>query len=268
MSTIIPPHKAYPSAVSDDEWAFVAPYLTLLALDALQRQHGLRAVFNALRYLAHTGAAWRYVPGDFPPWAAVYQQARRWIAAGCFEAIVHDLLVLKARQPQPSAAILDARVRQSTPERGARAGSSGARRRTGSQVHSAVDTLGSLLALAVTPASDDERTQVATLAAEVQAVTGERVELAYVDQGATGDEVAAVAAAQGIRLEVIKLPEAKRGVVLLPKRWIVERRFAWTARFRRLARDDERLPSVLAGLHVLAFACLMLHQLIHLYSSS
>ncbi len=221
MSTIIPPHKAYPSAVSDDEWAFVAPYLTLLALDA---------------------------------------------------AIVHDLRllvrVLKARQPQPSAAILDARVRQSTPESGARAGSSGAQRRTGSKVHTAVDTLGYLLALAVTPASDDERTQVATLAAEVQAVTGEHVELAYVDQGSTGDEVAAVAAAQGIRLEVIKLPEAKRGVVLLPKRWIVERRFAWTARFRRLARDDERLPSVLAGLHFLAFACLMLHQLIHLYSSS
>jgi transposase len=240
----------------------------VLALDALQRQHDLRAVFNALRYLAHTGAPWRYLPGGFPPWAAVYQQARRWMAAGGFEAIVHDLRVLKARQPQPSAAILDARVLQSTPESGARAGSSGAQRRTGSKGHTAVDTLGYLLALAVTPASDDERTQVATLAAEVQAVTGEHVELAYVDQGSTGDEVAAVAAAQGIRLEVIKLPEAKRGFVLLPKRWIVERRFAWTARFRRLARDDERLPSVLAGLHVLAFACLMLPQLIHLYSRS
>src|SRR5260221_12976286 len=162
MSTIIPPHKAYPSAVSDDEWAFVAPYLTLLALDALQRQHDLRAVFNALRYLAHTGAPWRYLPGGFPPWAAVYQQARRWIAAGCFAAIVHDLRlrVLKARQPQPSAAILDARVLQSTPESGARPRSSGGQRRTGSQVQTAGDTLGYLFAMAGTPASDDERTQV------------------------------------------------------------------------------------------------------------
>src|SRR5258708_27824273 len=181
MSTIIPPHKAYPSAVSDDEWAFVAPYLTLLALDALQRQHDLRAVFNALRYLAHTGAPWRYVPGDFPPWAAVYQQARRWMAAGCFEAIVHDLLVLKARQPQPSAAILDARVRQSTPESGARAGSSGAQRGTGSKVHTAGQNLGYLLAPAVTPASDDERTPVATLAAEVHAGTRGDARLASVD---------------------------------------------------------------------------------------
>src|SRR5260221_14050097 len=111
----------------------------------------------------------------------------------------------------------------------ARAGSSGAQRRTGSKVHTAVDTLGYLLALAVTPASDDERTQVATLAAEVQAVTGEHGELAYVDQGSTGGEVAAGAVVQGIRLGGIKLPRAKRRFVLLPNRWFVERRFAWTA---------------------------------------
>ncbi len=272
MSTTLPPHKPYPSDVSDDEWAFVAPYLTLLALDGLQRQHDLRAVFDALRYLAHTGAPWRYLPGDFPPWPAVYQPARRWMDTGCFQAIVQDLRLLvrglQGRAPQPTAVNLDARVWPSTPESGARAGYSGAKRRKGSKVHQAVDTLGDLLALAVTPANADERTQVGALAAEVQAVTGEHVEVAYVDQGSTGDEPAAAAAAHGIRLAVIQLPEAKRGFVLLPKRWIVERRFAWTARFRRLARDEERLPSVLAGLHFLAFACLMLYQLIHLYSSS
>src|SRR5260221_4670272 len=96
----------------------------------------------------------------------------------------------------------------------ARAGSSGAQRRTGSKVHTAVDTLGYLLALAVTPASDDERTQVATLAAEVQAVTGEHVEMAYVGQGSTRDEVAAGAAAHGIRLEVIQLPQGQHGAGL------------------------------------------------------
>jgi transposase len=258
--------------VSDDEWTFVAPYLTLLAPDALQRHHDLRAVFNALRYMAHTGAPWRYLPGDFPPWAAVYQQARRWMAAGCFEALVHDvrllLRVLHGRQPQPTAAILDARVLQSSPESGARAGYNGHKRRKGSKVHAAVDTLGHLLALVVTPANADERTQVTALAQEVQAVTGEHVELAYVDQGYTGEQPAADAAAHGIRLEVVKLPQAKRGFVLLPRRWVVERDFAWAARFRRLSRDYERLPAVLAGLHFLVFACLMLHQLIHLYSSA
>jgi transposase len=257
--------------VSDDEWEFVAPYLTLLALDALQRKHDLRAVFNALRYLAHTGAPWRYLPSDFPPWAAVYQQARRWMDAGSFESLVQDLRllvrVLKGRQAQPSAAIFDARVVQSTPESGARAGYSGAKRRKGSKVHVAVDTLGDLLALAVTPASDDERTQVAALAAEVQAVTGTHVEVAYGDEGYNGAAAADAAAAHGIRLEIVKLPQAKHGFVLLPKRWIVERSFAWAARFRRLARDYERLPQVLAGLHFVAFACLLLHQVIHLYSS-
>jgi transposase len=193
------------------------------------------------------------------------------MAAGCFEALVHDvrllLRVLHGRQPQPTAAILDARVLQSSPESGARAGYNGHKRRKGSTVHAAVDTLGHLLALVVTPANADERTQVATLAQEIQAVTSEHVELAYVDQGYTGDQPAADAAVHGIRLEVVKLPQAKRGFVLLPRRWVVERDFAWAARFRRLSRDYERLPQVLAGLHFLVFACLMLHQLIHLYSS-
>lgn len=270
MSTISP-RTPYPSDIADDEWAFVAPYLTLLAPDALQRRHDLRAVFNALRYLAHSGVPWRYLPNDFPPWPAVYQQSRRWIEAGVFEAAVHDLRlllrVLTGRAAQPTAAILDARVLQSSPESGARAGYSGAKRRTGSKVHAAVDTLGNLLALTVTSAKEDERTQVTALACAVQEATGQHVELAYVDQGYTGLEPAAAAAQQGIALVVVKHPEATRGFVLLPRRWVVERSFAWAARFRRLSRDFERLPSVLAGLHFLAFACLMLHQVIHLYSS-
>ncbi len=112
------------------------------------------------------------------------------------------------------------------------------------------------------PASEQERAQVGELAAAVQAVKGETVELAYADQAYTGQEPAEAAAVHGIRLEVVKLPEAKRGFVLLPRRWVVERDFAWAARFRRLARDYERLPEVLAGLHFVAFACLMLHRLI------
>ena len=90
--------KPYPSDVSDEEWAFVAPYLTLLPLDAGPRQHDLREVFNTLRLLVRTGGQWRFLPNDLPPWAAVYQQTQRWIAAGCFEAMVHDLrAVLRMR---------------------------------------------------------------------------------------------------------------------------------------------------------------------------
>ena len=261
----------YPSDVSDEEWTFVAPYLTLLPEDAGQRQYPLRDVFNGLRWIARTGAPWRMMPHDFPPWYIVYQQMQRWLAAGCFEAMVHDLRLLlrgiKGRKGQPSAAIFDSRTLQSTPESGARAGYDGAKRRKGSKVHIAVDTLGHLLALLVTPANEQDRAQVGELAQAVQQATGETVEVAFVDQGYTGDLPATAAAEQGIHLQVVKLPEAKRGFVLLPRRWVVERSFAWTTRFRRLVRDYERLPSTLAGLHLVAFACLMLHQFLHLQLS-
>ena len=257
--------KRYPSDVTDEEWWFAAPYLTLMREDAPQRGHDLRDVFDALRYVVKTGGQWRYLPGDFPPWPAVYQQARRWVAAGVFEAMAHDLRELlriaDGRNPAPSAVVLDARTIQSTPESGGRAGYDGHKRRNGSKVHAAVDTLGHLLALRVTAASEQERAQVAALAEAVQEATGEAVELAYVDQGYTGDGPAAVAGSHGIRLCVVKHAGAKRGFVLLPRRWVVERSFAWAARFRRLARDYERRAETLAGWHWLAFAVLMLHRL-------
>jgi transposase len=257
--------------VSDDEWALVAPYLALLPEEAGQRRHELREVFNALRYLVRTGAPWRLLPHDFPPWEAVYQQTQRWLVAGCFETLVHDLRallrVLAERQAQPTAVIVDSRTMQSTPESGARAGYDGAKRRKGSKTHLVVDTLGHLLTAFVTAANEQDRAQVAHLAGVVQQLTGESVELAYVDQGYTGEATAADAAAQGIRLAVVKLPEAKRGFVLLPRRWVVERSFGWLARFRRLARDYERLPDTVEGLTFVAFACLMLHRAIHAFSS-
>jgi transposase len=264
--------KPYPSDVSDDEWAFVAPYLTLMTEDAPQRVHDLREVFNALRWLVRTGSPWRYLPNDLPPWPAVYQQTQRWIAAGSFEAIVHDLRMLlrvaAGRPTQPTAIIVDSRTLQSTPESGARAGYDGAKRRKGSKIHAAVDTLGHLLSAHVTPANDQERGEIERVAVAVQEVTGATVTLAYVDQGYTGDQPAADAQAHGIALEVVKHTEAKRGFVLLPRRWVVERSFAWTGRFRRLARDYERLAGTLRGLHFIAFAILLLHRLLAVASSS
>ena len=94
----------------------------------------------------------------------------------------------------------------------------------------------------------------------MQAATGDNVDLAYVDRGYTGEKPAKAARAHGIELEVVKLPEAKRGFVLLPRRWVVERSFAWATRFRRLVKDDERYPTTLADLHIVAFVCLMLKQ--------
>src|SRR5947209_16712785 len=215
MGMEAPLRKPYPSDVSDDEWAFVAPYLTLMTEDAPQRHHDLRELFNGLRYVVKTGAPWRWMPNDLPPWEAVYQQSQRWLRAGCFEDIVHDLRALLrlavGRPPEPTAVIFDGRTLQSTPESGGRAGYDGHKRRKGTKTHMAVDTLGHLLALHVTPASADDRAQVELLAAAVQEATGQSVELAYADQGYTGPDPAADAAAYGIELRVVKLPEAKRG---------------------------------------------------------
>ena len=202
----------------------------------------------------------------------VYQQTQRWLQAGCFEAMVHDLRALlrlaSGREPGPTAAVLDSRTLRSTPESGSRAGYEGAKRKKGSKVHAAVDTLGHLLALRVSPANEDDREEVQKLSEEIQEATGESVELAYVEQGYTGERASGFAAEHGIRLEVVKHPGTKKGFVLLARRWVVERSFAWASRFRRLAKDYERLPGTVAGLHFVAFACLFLQGEVIVLGSS
>ena len=240
--------------------------------EAPQRRYALGAVFTGLRWRVRAGAPWRLPPNDLPPWEVVYQQRQRGLKAGGFEALVQDLRVVLriagGRREQPAAAILDSRTLQSSPESGGRAGYDGAKRRRGSKGHMAVDTLGYLLALHVTPANEQDRARVKALAAQVQAAPSETGQVAFVDQGYTGSQPAQDAAQVGITLEVVKLPAAKQGFVLLPRRWVVERSFGGTARFRRLARDYERLPTTFAGLHFLTFAILMLKRLAELLGQS
>jgi transposase len=206
------------------------------------------------------------MPNDLPPWEIIYQQSQRWIKAGVFEEMVHDLRELlrelTGKKAQPTAMVIDSRTLQSTPESGARAGYDGAKKRKGSKAHMAVDTLGNLLAVVIGPADEQDRSKVGELAEAVQKATGNSVELAYADQGYTGENAREQAEEHGIELEVVKLPTAKKGFVLLPRRWVVERSFGWLARFRRLARDYERLPGTLAGLHLLAFSMLMFPKIL------
>ena len=181
----------YPSDVSDEEWEFCAPYLSLMKEEAPQREYTLRSLYNGVRYMVRAGCPWRMIPNDLPPWQAVHQQAQRWIKAGCFEAMAHDLRqmlrMLAQRKQEPSAVILDGRTLQSTPESGNRAGYDGYKRRKGSKVHAAEDTLGNLLALKVTAANEQERAQVGELIKDVQEATGQNVEVAFADQGYTGE---------------------------------------------------------------------------------
>ena len=258
--------RGYLTGVSDEEWEFVLPYLLLTRADNKSRAYPLRDVFNAVRYVVKGGSQWRLMPNDLPPWRVAYQQMRRWMEACVFELLVADvqslLRELGGRKGQPAAICIDSRTLQSTPESGARAGYDGDKRRKESKVHIAVDTLGHLLALKITPANEQDRAQVGLQAEEVLQVTGSTVELAYGDQGYTGQNAAEAAQQHGIRLEVVKHPMAKRGFVLLPKRWVVERSFAWAARFRRFASDYKRLDTSLKGFHYVAFACIMIARLL------
>jgi transposase len=194
--------------------------------DAPQRDFPLREVFNGLRWIVRCGFSWRLAPYDLPSFT---NRPERWIKAKLFELLVHDLRaaprIAEGRKEQPTAAIFDSRTMQSTVESGSRAGYDGAKRRKGNKAHAAVDTLGNLLALCVTPANEQDRAQVSELAERVQAEAGETVEIAYVDQGYTGENAADAAEEHGIKLEVVKFPEAKRGFVLLPRRWVIERSF-------------------------------------------
>ncbi len=255
--------RAYPSDVSDEEWALVAPYLTLLREDAAQRDYTLREASNGLRYVVRYGIAWRAMPHDLPPGTRCMTRRN----AGCGGLLrgpgarpARRAAPGRGRAEEPTAVVLDSRTLRSTPESGDPRGWDGHKRIRGSKLHAAVDTLGQVLALHVTPADANDRAAVAALADAVQEATGSSVDLAYVDQGYTGERAAKAAADHGIALEVVRLPEAKRGFVLLPRRWVVERAFAWMARFRRLARDYERLPATLAGLHLVAFSVLLLRR--------
>ncbi len=264
--------KPYPTDLSDEEWALIRPYLVLLSEQSCQRRHDLREVFNALRDVVRTGCQWRMLPHDFPPWEAVYQQSRRWIDAGVFDALTDDLRALlrqaHGRKSEPTACILDSRTLQSTPESGARAGYDAGKRRKGTKVHLAVDTIGHPLAVQETPADEQDRDQVAPLLEQVQDVTGGSVEVAYADQAYTGEGAASAAQTEGVELVVVKRPPGQKGFSVLPRRWVVERSFGWIARCRRLLRDFERMGEVLVGFHMVAFACVMLQQISKLFGSS
>ena len=257
--------RAYPSDIDDDAYTFLLPYLALTPEHAPQRKYPLRDVLNALLWMSRTGSQWAFLPHDLPPAEVVRSQAKRWFEAHCFENAVHDLRLFRRVQQQrggePSAIIIDRRTLQSTPESGHRAGFDGAKKRKGTKVHVVVDTLGHLLTLMTSPVNEQDRAQVEALCRSAQEITGGMIEVACADQGYTGEQTLEAAHKSNVELIVVKRPDASRGFVLLPKRWVVERSLAWLARFRRLGRDLECLSSTLIGFHFVAACVLLLNKL-------
>jgi transposase len=266
-----PARTPYPSDVTDDEWAFVSAYLVLMDEAAPQRTHDLRAVFNGVRWIVRTGAPWRMLPHDLPPWAAVYQQTQRWIRAGVCETMVYDLRVLlrvaAGRARQHSAAIFDARTVQSTPESGARGGSDGHKRRKGSTTHLAVDTLGLLLAVHVTAANEQERAQVATLAEAVQEVTGQQSRWPLSTKGTQVRTPKRTPPHMASDWRWSRCPRRSGALCCYPGAGSSSGVSpGW--RNSDASRDYERLPDTVAALHFVAFASLMLHRVIPLLTRS
>ena len=155
------------------------------------------------------------LPNDFSPWLAIYQQMRRGLKAGCFEAIVHDLRsmlwVVQGRQAQPSSAVLDGRTLQSSCECGPRAGYDGHKCKKGSKVHRAVDTLGYLLAVHLTPANQQQRAQVQVLEPAVQQATAQTVKLAFAVQGYTAKQPGKPLSKKVFNCAWLSCPRPKRG---------------------------------------------------------
>lgn len=231
--------KRYDTDLTDDQWTFLKPLLPAAKPGGRPRSVDLREVVNAILYLLRTGCPWRHLPHDLPSWGTVWSYFCQWRDDGTLDRLHDDLReqvrTAADRDPQLSAGCLDSQSVK-TAEKGARGYDTG-KKIQGRKRHLVVDTLGLIQGLVVHPANDQDRAQVAEVADAVQAETGETVDLAYVDQGYTGEAPRQAAADHGIQLEVVKLPQAKRGFVLLPRRWVVERGF-WL---------DEPLPATGAG---------------------
>jgi transposase len=231
--------RRYPSDTTDAEWALIQPLLPppacTSAAGGRPEAHPRREVIDAIRYLVHNGCVWRALPADFPPWRTVYGFFARWAADGTLGR-VHDALrdqarVEVGRRRQPSAAIIDHRQSR---------GFDAAKKVNGRKRHLAVDTLGLLLAVVVTPASTQDRDAARLLLWRLRA-THCRIRLIWADAAYAGKLVGWAAAALGLRVDIVRRRLA-HAFQVLPRRWVIERTFAWISRHRRTVRDYERLP--------------------------
>ena len=241
--------RRYPSDTTDTEWALIEPLLPppacTQASGGRPEAHPRREVVDAIRYLVHNGCVWRALPADFPPWRTVYGWFARWAADGTMDR-VHDTLreqvrVADGRNPQPSAAIIDSQsVRAADTVSRRSRGFDAAKKVNGRKRHLAVDTLGLLLVVLITAASVQDRDGARPLLWRLRCAH-RRVRLVWADAGYAGRLVAWAALTLGLRVEIVRrrLAHAFR---VLPRRWLVERTFAWISRHRRTVRDYERLP--------------------------
>jgi putative transposase len=249
--------KPYPSDLTDAQWQLLVPLLPAAKGGGRPRQTDLRAVVNALFYLNREGCTWRALPHDFPPWRTVYEYFAAWQADGTWDAINgalrRTLRVASGRAHTPPTANLDSQTVKATEtadSRGPRPGAAcgdrssrlrGAKKLTGRKRHIVVDSLGLLLAVAVTTADVPDAVAAQQVLEPLTYERFPRLKVVRADSAYGRYGLPAWVAKRGhFLLALVKRPLAAVGFVLLPQRWVVERTFAWLGRYRRHSRDDER----------------------------
>jgi putative transposase len=254
---------SYPSDLTDEQWAVLEPLLPPMLcqtpLGGRPEKHRRRTMIDAVLYVVDNGIKWRALPRDFPPWQTVYGLFRRWRGDRAWDWTAALLLAAArraaGRDPEPSAGVIDAQSVHESAEGVVPVATSGFdhhKKVNGRKRHLLVDTLGLLIAVAVTPASAADRAGAALVLKKARAAGRRRLALAWADKAYHGDWRHWARRELGVAVEIVAQPPGQKGFQVLPRRWVVERTHAWITRRRRCARDYERLPESHAAMVTIA----------------
>jgi len=266
--------RRYPSDLTDRQWAIVEPLLPEVEASGPGGRpplHAKREIVNAILYVTRSGCSWRMLPKDFPPWQTVYRYFATWRDDGTVDAM-HDALrdevrrrgkkkTGKARKAAPTGGIVDSQSVRAADTVGAKTrGYDAGKKVNGRKRHIVTDTLGLLLVVVVTAASVQDRDGGASvLRLAHRLFPGLR--RVFADGGYAGRLVSKAKRYWKLTVEVVSKPAGQRGFAVLPRRWVVERTFAWLVRWRRLVRDYERFPETHEAFVKWAMIGLMLNRL-------
>ncbi len=255
--------KPYATDFTDHQWELLEALIPPAKSGGRPRAVDIREVCNGMAYLLRTGCAWRLLPHDFPPWQTVYYYFRRWhedTTWNTIHSVLHGgLRVAEGRAEEPSAGILDSQSVKTT-NQGGEHGYDAGKKVNGRKRHILVDTMGLLLCVVVTTAALQDRDGAKLVLAKAKERWSQLL-LVWADGAYGGELIAWVQRCCGWVLQTILRPVGIKGFVLLPRRWVVERTFAWLGRFRRLTKDYEYLTSTSEAMITVAMIHVMLRRL-------